>query len=184
MNSKKLLLMLVLISFSAIVCAQEIKSMDTSEETNSDSQKGKFHIAIQGFGMGDILSMKTSYHLSSRLGYMLTDNDMLFISGKYSWNPREYMDNTFELGINYRRYFRESDFRPFVQTGIGMGYVNYSDDYTVNDQKSSYGIFDVGAGVSYEYKRWQFELGIQSEYNRNKTGRIYLMPLWGISFSF
>jgi hypothetical protein len=176
--------MFVLISFSAIVCAQEIKSIDTSEETNYNSQKGKFHFAIQGFGMGDILSMKTSYYLNARLGYMLTDYDMLFISGKYSWNPREYMDRTFELGLNYRRYFREYDFRPFVQSGIGLGYVNYSDDYTVNDQKSSYGIFDVGVGVSYKYKRWQFELGIKSEYNRNKTGRMYLMPLWGISFTF
>ncbi len=184
MNAKKLLLMIVLINFSAIVYAQEIKNIDTSEEINYDSQKGKFHIAIQGFGMGDILNMKTSYYLSTRLGYMLTDNDMLFISGKYSWNPREYMDRTYEYGINYRRYFRESDFRPFVQSGIGMGYVNYSDDYSVNDQKSSYAIFDIGVGVSYKYKRWQFELGVQTEYNRNKTGRIYLMPLWGISFTF
>lgn len=115
---------------------------------------------------------------------MLTDYDMLFISGRYSWNPRESIDKTFELGLNYRRYFRESNFRPFIQSGIGLGYVNYSDYDNEIDQKSSYGTFDVGAGVSYRYKRWQIELGIQSEYNRNKTGRIYLMPLWGISFTF
>jgi len=184
MNSKKLILMLVLIIFSAIVNAQENDSIDRSKETNYDSQKGKFHVAIQGFGMGDVLPMKTSYYLSSRLGYMLTEYDMLFISGRYARNPREYMDRTFELGLNYRRYFRESNFRPFVQSGIGLGYVNYSDDYMGIDQEKGYGVFDIGAGVSYKYKRWQFELGIQSEYNRNKTGRIYFMPLWGISFTF
>lgn len=115
---------------------------------------------------------------------MVTNYNLLFISGRYAWNPREYMDRTFELGLNYRRYFWESDFRPFIQSGIGMGFVNYSDDYSINDQKSNYGIFDVGVGVSYKYKRWQFELGIQSEYNRNKTGRIYLMPLWGSFLHF
>jgi len=119
--------MLVLFNFLAIVYAQEIKSVDISKETNHESQKGKFHIAIQGFGMGDILNMKTSYYLSSRLGYMLTDNDKLFISGRYSWYPRESIDRTFELGLNYRRYFRESNFRPFIQSGIGLGYVKYSD---------------------------------------------------------
>lgn len=184
MNAYKLLLMLVLINLSAIVNAQENNSIDKSKDKNYDSQKGKFHVAIQGFVMGDIIHMKTTYSLSSRLGYMLTDYDMLFLSGRYSWNPREYIDKTFEFGLKYRRYFRESNFRPFIQSGIGLGYVNYSSDYTVNDQKSSYGIFDVGVGVSYKYKRWQFELGVQTEYNRNKTGRVYLMPLWGISFTF
>ena len=129
MNLKNLFLMLVLINFSAIVYAQENKNRETSNESNFDSQKGKFHIAIQGFGMGDILNMKTSFYLSSRLGYMVTNYDLLFISGRYAWSPREYMDRTFELGLNYRRYFRESDLRPFIQAVIGMGFVNYSDDY-------------------------------------------------------
>lgn len=184
MNSNTLLLTCLLISSSVFVNAQENISTDTSESKNYLSQKGKFHFAIQGFGMGDILNMNTSYYIDTRLGYMLTDFDALFISGKYSWNPREYMNRTLELGLNYRRYFRESNFQPFVQTGIGLGFVKYTEDYDVTNQKSSYGIWDVGAGVSYKYKRWQFELGVQSEYNSNKTGRIYLMPLWGISFTF
>ena len=182
-----LLFVILLIGYPVLSSAQEeIRTSQPVDSTknNFNPQKGKFLVAIQNFSFGEIYGGKFSGSVSTRVGYMITNNDMLFISGQFAWNPRYQLDRNIEVSLNYRRYFGHSVFKPFVQSGIGLGHARLSDEYYINDYKKLYGIFNVGTGVSFRYKRWGFEVGIQSEYNQNFSGRISLTPLFGISFSF
>ena len=188
MKTKTLLSLLVLlVTFPILTEAQEMQDASQTSVNNaltSDSQKGKFNIAIQNFAFGEIYGSKNSYSFSARLGYMISDQDMVFLDGQFSLNPIYQVDKTIELGLNYRRYFGNSSFQPFVQSGIALGQITYVDDYYTNDPTKYYGVVDIGAGVSFRHKRWRFEVGIQTEFNHNYSGRVYLLPLFGISFSF
>lgn len=173
--------------FPALSNAQETATSDSLFNLKAKqiySPKGSFNIALQNFAFGEIENLETSRSFSTRVGYMISNHDMVFLDGDFSWNPRTEVDRTIETSLNYRRYFLNSAFQPFVQTGVGVGFASYSEDYSTNNYQKTYGVFNAGAGVSYHYKRWSFEVGIQTEYNHNYTGRIYLLPLWGISFSF
>ncbi|HEY9114943.1 MAG TPA: hypothetical protein VIN10_09585 [Bacteroidales bacterium] len=181
-----IIVMVAFFLFPTLSNGQETQANDsfTLNENQINSQKGNFSIALQNFAFGEIENLDIYRSFSTRAAYMISNYDMLFIGGQFSWNPRIEVDRTIETSLNYRRYFRNSAFQPFVQAGAGVGFVSYSDDYSTNNYQKTYGVLNVGAGVSYRYKRWSFEVGFQTEYNHNYTGRIYLVPLWGISFSF
>lgn len=185
MKTQKILLLVGFLSlFTLISPAQNDSLTNFSKNVNIDSQKGKFHVAIQKLSITDILAMKTTRSVSLRAGYMISDHDLLYIDGLFSIYPRENIDRTFQLNVNYRRYFGNSVFRPFVQSGLGFGHVNFSDDYYSGTQAKFYGIFKFGGGVSYQYKRWGFEVGMQTDFNHHSTGRFQIRPIWGISYSF
>jgi len=188
MKAQSLFLVAVMLfAYPVLMSAQKAIDTDSlvqSGARNYDSQKGEFHIAIQNFSFGEIYGGKFSGSVSTRVGCMISNNDMLFINGQFAWNPRYALDRNIEVSLNYRRYFGHSAFKPFVQSGIGLGHARFSDEYYINNYKKLYGTFNVGTGVSFRYKRWGFEVGIQTEYDHNFTGRVYLKPLFGISFSF
>lgn len=177
-----ILVSVLLIGYPILTKAQETNGGDSLVQSNVkkiDSQKGKFNVAIQSFAFTE-----SSQSFSTRVGYLISNHDMVFLDGQFSWNPRDQVDRTIETSLNYRRYMGNRAFQPFVQTGIGLGHISYSNNYYTGDYQKNYGVFEIGAGVSFRYKRWGFEVGVQAEYNHNYTGRTYLVPLWGISFSF
>ena len=188
MKTQSLLLFVILIiGYPVLSSAQEeIRSSQSVDSTknNFNPQKGKFHVAIQNFVLGSFSNSITNWSFSSRVGYMITNNDMVFLSGRYTGNSGQGHYQSLETSLFYRRYFGKSALKPFVQSGIGMGYAKFSEDSYFENNDEIYGILNVGTGVTLQYKRWGFEVGIQSEYNQNFSGRISLTPLFGISFSF
>ena len=189
MKTNILLFLLLLFATNPFMTiAQDLPGDDQSEnrktQLNAEPQKGKFHIAIQDFSFGAVSSQFTISSFSLRAGYMITNKDMIFLSGQYTWNPREGYSKAIETSLFYRRYFLEGAFQPFIQFGGGLGYVDFTNDYMNVNNKSIYGTLSTGTGVSFRYKRWGFELGIQSDFNRYSTGRFSIRPIVGVSFSF
>lgn len=183
-----LFLIVVLFSYTGLISAQELPKADQSilnnDQTITNNSKGTFNVALQDFSFGATNGMFTVSSLSLRAGYSFTNKDMIFISGRYAWNPREDYSKAFETSLFYRRYFTDGALQPFVQFGAGIGYTEtIAEEYKQSDSWV-YGTMSVGAGVSFKYKRWGFELGIQTDYNRYSTGRISIAPIVGISFSF
>ena len=189
MKTNALLFLLLLFAVNPFMTlAQGLSGVDQSNhrkaQLNTDPQKGKFHIAIQDFSFGAVSSRLTISSFSLRAGYMITNKDMISLSGQYTWNPREGYSKAIETSLFYRRYFLEGAFQPFIQFGAGLGYVDFAHDYMNDVNKSIYGTLSTGTGVSFRYKRWGFELGIQSDFNRYSTGRFTIRPIVGVSFSF
>jgi hypothetical protein len=186
-TSSLLLIAILLMGCPVFISAQQTfgeDSLNQSKPSGFDYQKGTFHIAIQNFGFGVGTGEFHFSTFSARFGYMITNNDMIFLDGLYSWRPGYLAKNSVELGIKYRRYFGNHSIRPFVQSGFGMGHLAYSKENNPEMFNKYYGVFDIGAGVSFGYKRWKFEFGIQSGYNHSSSGRVNLLPLVGVSFSF
>ncbi len=184
-------LFFLLLLFSAnpfLTLAQGLPGVDQSNhrkaQLNTNPQTGKFHIAIQDFSFGAVSNRLTISSFSLRAGYMITNKDMISLSGQYTWNPREGYSKAIETSLFYRRYFLEGAFQPFIQFGGGFGYVDFTHDYMNDNNKSIYGTLSGGTGVSFRYKRWGFELGIQSDFNSYSTGRFTIRPIVGVSFSF
>ena len=120
-----------------------------------------------------------------RFGYMMSDMDLVFIDFTYVYQ-NNYTKEGFNLesSVNYRRYFKTGTFRPFIQAGIGLGYSEFSNQHFNTDYYQHYLKAESGIGVSYRYKRWTFEAGMQMNYNEYGTGRLQLKPMIGVSFSF
>lgn len=148
------------------------------------SEKGRFHVVLQDFTFGITTGRFTLSSLSLRAGYSFTNRDIAYLSGHYTWNPRAGYSNALETEVFYRRYFSDKQIQPFVQIGAGVGYIKYAEENDYNYGHKFYGTLKAGAGVSFRYKRWGFELGIQSNYNQYSTGRISIAPIVGVSFSF
>ena len=189
MKTNTLFLMMLLFMITPFMTfAQGLPGVDQSTPRNSkqvfNSQKGKFHIAVQDFSFGAVSNRLTISSFSLRAGYMMTNKDMIFLSGQCTWNPREGYSKAIETSLLYRRYFLDGAIQPFIQFGGGFGYVDFTHDYMNFNNKSIYGTLSTGAGVSFRYKRWGFEMGIQSDFNRYSTGRFSIRPIVGISFSF
>lgn len=176
-----------IVIFPALLNAQEAKNPElktTSVVEIPNSQKGKFHFALQDFSFGAISGRFTVSSIGFRLGYGITHKDMVFLGSQFIWNPRDGYARTIETKLFYRRYFLDGAFQPFVQAGGGIGFADFTEMSTYNYSKQVYGIFSGGAGVSFRVKRWAFELGMQSDFNRNSTGRFSIGPIVGVSFSF
>ena len=89
MKTNALLFLLLLFSVIPFVTlAQGLPGVDQSDnrttQVNADSQKGKFHIAVQDFSFGTVSSQLTISSFSLRAGYMMTNKDMIFLSGQYT----------------------------------------------------------------------------------------------------
>jgi len=171
-----------------LIRAQVVKETDqptqTIDKSITNDSKGTFNVALQDFSFGATQDMFTVSSLSLRAGYSFTNKDMVFLSGRFTWNPRENYTKAFETSLFYRRYFTDGAFQPFVQFGTGIGYTEtLAGEYNLGDHWV-YGTMSAGVGASFKYKRWGFELGIQTDYNRYSTGRFSIAPIVGISFSF
>jgi len=188
MKTHSLLLIAILLGICPILSmAQEnMQSGIQHDSANSkfNNQKGKFHVAIQNFGIGLSSDGLSGWSLSSRVGYMITNNDMIYLSGQFAHFTGLGTSTTIESSLYYRRYFGNMMIRSFIQSGVGIGFQKNSGGSYENYDPNYYGLFSVGTGVALQYRRWGFEAGIQSEYNQNFSGRIVLKPIFGISFSF
>lgn len=189
MKTNTLLLTLsVLTAFSVSIMAQGLPGIDQNSPLKQQhavpGQKGKFNIALQDFSFGAVSNNFTLAGLGVRAGYSITNKDMVFLSGQFTWNPRDGYAKAIETALFYRRYFREGAFQPFMQFGGGLGYVEFNENEMNFNPNKFYGTLSGGTGVSFRYKRWGFEMGIQSDFNRYSTGRFSIRPIAGISFSF
>ncbi|NOR86494.1 MAG: outer membrane beta-barrel protein [Bacteroidales bacterium] len=161
----------------------EIISETISKPSSSDGKlkKGEFHIGIQGFGTTSFSGGSDYTTFNPRIGYMVSNHDMIFMDFQYTWITGFYQGSEYDLKLNYRRYFGELKIKPFVQGGVGIGYANLQDIRYNNQYERTYLNLSTGVGVSYRYKRWSFEVGLNTEI---KHGRIYLQPKGGVSISF
>ncbi len=183
---KQSLLFLVVIMLGASIpaFAQDELSDYLVEKSNSSGgelKKGEFHIGIQGFGTGTFSGGSDYMTINPRIGYMVSNHDMVFMDFQYSLITGFYQGSIYDLNINYRRYFGKLKIKPFVQGGVGIGYSNLEDIRYSSQNERIYLNLSTGVGVSYRYKRWSFEVGLNTEI---KHGRIYLQPKGGVSISF
>lgn len=160
------------------VSAQE--SVKQNEELNLT---GEFHI-----GLTDFASLEdgvSKLRIMPRFGYMISNTDMLYIDFTYVYEQGDISKGfNIESSVNYRKYLKEGTFRPFIQAGIGAGYKESTNIYLDLDSYQQYIKAVTGVGISYRYKRWTFEAGMQFNYNEYGTGRFQLKPMVGVSFSF
>jgi len=178
-------LLIALFFISPIISfAQSSESADVNKSMKTSYQYNSFQLAIQNFALGEIYTGRPFYAIEFRAGYQFKINNLVSLQGRFAENPRRDIFRTIEAGINYRRYFGHSVFQPFVQAGIGLGRYLMSEDFYSQNHQKYYGTANLGVGVSYKYRSWGFEVGLQNDYNRDFSGRIALRPLWGISFSF
>jgi len=172
-----ILALMSLIGLSALSFAQKTNTNDLA------SIKGEFQIGLNDFALTE--DWGSRFKIRPRLGYSISDKDMIFVDFTYSeFNINLKKGSNFESSLNYRRYLKSGQFRPFVQIGIGGGYEQYhkiSDNIEISDQ---YLKAETGTGVSYRYKRWTFEVGVKANYNEFGNGRVQFAPMIGVSFSF
>jgi len=149
--------------------------------SEGELKKGEFHIGIQGFETGVFSSGSDYMAINPRIGYMLTNNDMIFMDFRYSRVTGFNFGSVYDLNLNYRRYFGKLKIKPFVQAGIGIGFSTLQDAFYNITKEDLYLNLSTGAGVSYRYKRWSFEVSLNTEIMHR---RVYLQPKGGVSFSF
>lgn len=158
----------------------------TSSKATTSSygpKKGEFHIGLTDFASLEDGGSKV--RIMPRFGYMISDMDLVFIDFTYVYQLyRSHEGFNIESSINYRRYFSKGVFRPFVQVGAGVGYREFTDIRTDINTDDQYFKVGTGAGVSYRYKKWSFETGIQMNYNEYGSGRVQMKPMVGVSFTF
>lgn len=151
--------------------------------SNYGPKKGEFHI-----GLTDFASLEDGgsiVRIMPRFGYMISDMDMVFIDFTYVKQITSSSEGfNLESSVNYRRYFSKGAFRPFIQFGLGAGFSEYQDIRNHIELDDFYIKFGTGAGVSYRYKRWTFEVGMQMNYNEYGSGRVQMKPMIGVSFTF
>ena len=183
---KQSLLLLAVLFFGPIMMslAQEEMSIKKVEQLKSDKwelKKGEFHIGVQDMSV-TFYSGRTYMSISPRVGYMISNNDMLFAAFSMSKLTGEKL-YSLEGSLNYRRYFGKSAFKPFAQIGAGYGYFHYpSTTYSVSKDEN-YFHANAGIGVSYRYRRWSFETGVQLIYNKDNFGNYVIKPMVGVSFA-
>ena len=182
--------LLLILGFSIVLPFVSIGQTDVNDSISSNTtisnygpKKGEFHIGLTDFASLEDGGSKV--RIMPRFGYMISDMDMVFIDFTYSYNLNStYEGFNLESSINYRRYFMEGAFRPFVQAGIGAGYRENKDIRWNTEFSDAYIKVGTGAGVSYRYKKWSFETGIQMNYNEYGSGRVQMKPMIGVSFTF
>lgn len=155
-----------------------------SSSANNGPKKGAFHIGIQDIRVNFYGNGRTYFSISPRIGYMLSDKDMIFADAYFSELFVNDRVKNLEFALNYRRYFGKSALKPFVQAGMGYGYIKFPDYDSTPGREDEYYVGNIGAGVSYRYKRWSFETGLQLNYNQIHNNNISLKPMFGVSFSF
>jgi hypothetical protein len=181
-------LIFMIFAYPVLIKAQDVtefeQSKQKSNQTITNGSKGTFNIALQDFSFGATMGMFTFTSLSLRAGYSISNKDMVFLSGRFTSNPRVDYSKAIETSLFYRRYFLDGNFQPFLQFGAGLGYTELVEKEYYRDDSWIYGTMSMGTGVSFRYKRWGFELGLQTDYNRYSTGRLSIGPIVGVSFSF
>lgn len=179
-----LFLVVIMLGVSIPTFAQDELSdylVEKSSSSGGELKKGEFHIGIQGIGTGSYTAGSDYMTINPRIGYMVSNHDMIFMDFQYSWITGFYYGSVYDLNINYRRYFGELKIKPFVQAGIGIGYSSLQDTYNHIKSEDFYLNLSTGAGVSYRYNRWSFEVSLNTEIMHR---RIYLQPKGGVSLSF
>lgn len=150
---------------------------------NYNNQKGEFHIGLNNLAHTEDWGGRVS--ITPRIGYSFTDLDMVYLDFTLSgFNKNGYEGFNFESTLEYRRYFKSGQFRPFMQFGAGIGYRESEERlYGTWDYRNYYKA-ETGIGVSYRHKRWTFEVGMKGVYNQYGNGRVQFAPMVGVSFSF
>jgi len=147
-------------------------------------KKGEFHIGIQDIRLQIYGNGRSFFNFSPRIGYMITDKDMVFVDAYFSNIFEDDLWKNIEVAINYRRYFGKNALKPFAQGGIGYGYFPRHQTSYYGGSEKDYIHANIGAGLSYRYKRWSIEAGLELEYNQFNNDAIVLKPMVGVSFSF
>lgn len=177
-------LMVILFCHSFLLMSQEDVNNGMhiqAQSVSGGSHKGEFHIGIQNFALTN-LGDRSVFVVNPRIGYMVSNLDMIYLDVNYLQSLDIF--KSLETNLNYRRYLCESKFQPFIQAGLGYGFANWSESPNGNEYRNNYFTAKTGIGVSYRYKRWAFEVGMQYEYNSGSSGRIDFKPMFGVSFSF
>lgn len=103
---------------------------------------------------------------------------MLFLSGDYStdgdYSTYGSKYHVIKTGLHYRHYFGNREVKPFAQIGASIGFKDFY------DEKSRFGEINLGVGVSYNVKRFSFEMGMQL----NIGNSVSFAPMVGISYRF
>lgn len=184
---KQSLLFIVVLLFTGVLTSfsQENSSVIEVGKTNSSKsglKKGEFHVGIQDLRFG-FSTGHTSMNIAARFGYMVSDKDMIFAAASYS-GITGFDFNTIETSLNYRRYFGTKALKPFAQVGAGHGFVHYPESSYSLTKDENYFHANAGLGVSYRYKKWSFETGLQLIYNQQGSSNVKIAPMVGVSFSF
>ncbi|NOR86493.1 MAG: hypothetical protein GQ527_02675 [Bacteroidales bacterium] len=154
----------------------------SSDDNTSSIKKGEWSVGMSS-SLSGFLSENSSKYLrfSPRIGYMMSKKDMLFVEANFnSYKSGTYKHNFYDMSINYRRYFLKTKLKPFVQTGLAVGFSPEKENY----ESSIYYYGDVGIGLSYRYKRWSFESGLKMDYHLPSFSINRIRPFVGGSFSF
>lgn len=187
MKNQSLLLILGLLLSLPFVSLGQTEINDSislkCSSANVGPKKGEFHIGLTDFA--SLEDGTSKIRIMPRFGYMVSDNDMIFIDFTYQIQRNmDYEGFNLESSLNYRRYLLKGAFRPFFQFGLGAGFRAYEETRSNMITNDYYMKVGTGAGVSYRYKKWSFEAGMQMNYNEYGTGRVQFKPLVGVSFSF
>ncbi len=97
---------------------------------------------------------------------------MLFLSGDYSTYGSKY--HVIKTGLHYQHDFGNWEAKPIAQIGASIGFKEFY------DEKSQFGEINLGVGVSYNVKRFSFEMGMQL----NIGNSVSFAPMVGISYRF
>ncbi len=188
MKKQPLLFLLGLLMALPILVIGQNEAGDTfKSESNSGiygPKKGEFHLGVQDIRLNIYGGGRTYFNFSPRIGYMISDKDLIFADAYFSNLFVSDSYTSFEIGINYRRYLGKHALMPFVQTGIGYGKYSYSSTSHYQGVEDNYIHANLGAGVSYRYKKWSIETGLELEYNQTFSDMVILKPMVGASFSF
>jgi hypothetical protein len=167
------ILVFILFSTKSNVWSQTEKMppAKSSDKVEMNLQKGTNQIAVQGlsfgWGYGRIIA-STGF----RYGYFIADKQMLFADFEYSTYGTDY--NSYKIGLNYRMYFTNYNFKPFAQMGLHLGREYYFDSNT------DFLEFSAAGGATCQVGKFGFELGVQL----NITDNVLVSPLVGASFRF
>lgn len=188
MEKQSLLFILGLfMALPILVIGQNETEVIPKSESNSliyGPKKGEFHIGVQDIRLNIYGGGRTYFNFSPRIGYMMSDKDMIFADAYFSNLFVSDSYSSFEIGLNYRRYFGKRALKPFAQVGIGYGHYSYSSTSYYQGYDDDYIHANLGAGVSYRYKKWSFEMGLELEYNQSFNDMVLLKPMVGVSFTF
>lgn len=179
-------MLMIFFSASLVVLGQESVPIEIQKQKASYtglSQKGEFHIGLQDLSTTSQIG-GSFFSINPRIGYMMTHYDMIFLDARYTSQNEHYDGYRIEFNFNYRRYFGDTKLRFFLQANAGYGYSDFRYRPFNSEHIQNYYMLGTGAGVSYRYKRWTFEVGMKMEYNGNGSGRIEIQPMVGVSFSF
>lgn len=169
---KKLLLLLIVSSFSIIAFSQANGLPNTkNKDIDSNFAKGTMQIAIEGlngWGHG-----RVSAGIGVRYGYFFAKNSLLFVSGEFSYYGNDI--NQRQIGLAYRKYFNTKTIVPYLQMGANIGWENFYED----KNKMFYNV-TLGGGATFRVGKFGFDLGLQL----NIWDNVSVSPRIGVSYSF